>query len=91
MFGYDRLLAMNTGVEGGETALKLARLIEIFFGNSFIARARLGLIAPPLCQEMGLQGEGDPGKQSQDNLCREQLLGKNTCSGLLFVRPVSIQ
>ena len=31
MFGYDRLLAMNTGVEGGETALKLARLIEIFF------------------------------------------------------------
>jgi len=25
MFGYDRLLAMNTGVEGGETALKLAR------------------------------------------------------------------
>ena len=31
MFGYDRLLAMNTGVEGGETALKLARSIEIFF------------------------------------------------------------
>jgi len=25
MFGYDRLLAMNTGVEGGETAIKLAR------------------------------------------------------------------
>ena len=25
MFGYDRLLAMNTGVEGGETANKLAR------------------------------------------------------------------
>jgi len=25
MFGYDRLLAMNTGVEGGETACKLAR------------------------------------------------------------------
>jgi len=25
LFGYDRLLAMNTGVEGGETALKLAR------------------------------------------------------------------
>jgi len=24
-FGYDRLLPMNTGVEGGETALKLAR------------------------------------------------------------------
>ena len=69
MFGYDRLLAMNTGVEGGETALKLARLIEIFFGNSFIARA------PPLCQEMGLQGEGDPDEQSQDNLRREQLLG----------------
>ena len=31
MFGYDRLLAMNTGVEGGETALKLARSLEIFF------------------------------------------------------------
>ena len=27
MFGYDRLLAMNTGVEGGETALKLARWV----------------------------------------------------------------
>jgi len=25
LFGYDRLLAMNTGVEGGETANKLAR------------------------------------------------------------------
>jgi len=25
LFGYDRLLAMNTGVEGGETACKLAR------------------------------------------------------------------
>ena len=33
MFGYDRLLAMNTGVEGGETALKLARSIERFFGT----------------------------------------------------------
>ena len=34
MFGYDRLLAMNTGVEGGETALKLARLLlrSIFVG-----------------------------------------------------------
>ncbi|KCV68927.1 ornithine aminotransferase, mitochondrial [Fonticula alba] len=25
LFGYDRLLPMNTGVEGGETAIKLAR------------------------------------------------------------------
>jgi len=25
MFGYDRVLPMNTGVEGGETAIKLAR------------------------------------------------------------------
>ena len=25
LFGYDRVLPMNTGVEGGETALKLAR------------------------------------------------------------------
>ena len=25
LFGYDKLLAMNTGVEGGETANKLAR------------------------------------------------------------------
>ncbi|CAN0427732.1 unnamed protein product, partial [Hapterophycus canaliculatus] len=24
-FGYDRVLPMNTGVEGGETAIKLAR------------------------------------------------------------------
>ena len=24
-FGYDRVLPMNTGVEGGETAVKLAR------------------------------------------------------------------
>ena len=25
LFGYDKVLPMNTGVEGGETALKLAR------------------------------------------------------------------
>jgi ornithine--oxo-acid transaminase len=25
MFGYDKMLPMNTGVEGGETACKLAR------------------------------------------------------------------
>ncbi|XP_023342206.1 ornithine aminotransferase, mitochondrial isoform X3 [Eurytemora carolleeae] len=25
LFGYDKMLAMNTGVEGGETAIKLAR------------------------------------------------------------------
>lgn len=25
LFGYDKLLPMNTGVEGGETAVKLAR------------------------------------------------------------------
>mgnify|MGYP000418139522 CR=1 FL=1 len=25
VFGYDKLLPMNTGVEGGETAVKLAR------------------------------------------------------------------
>lgn len=24
-FGYDKVLAMNTGVEGGETAVKLCR------------------------------------------------------------------
>lgn len=37
-FGYERVLPMNTGVEGGETAIKLAR--------------RCGLSAscsPPLC------------------------------------------
>ena len=25
LFGYDKVLPMNTGVEGGETAIKLAR------------------------------------------------------------------
>lgn len=25
LFGFDRLLAMNTGVEGGESACKIAR------------------------------------------------------------------
>jgi hypothetical protein len=25
LFGYDKILPMNTGVEGGETAIKLAR------------------------------------------------------------------
>ena len=28
MFGYDKVLPMNTGVEGGETACKLARYAE---------------------------------------------------------------
>lgn len=27
LFGYDKVLPMNTGVEGGETALKLARYV----------------------------------------------------------------
>lgn len=29
LFGYDKVLPMNTGVEGGETALKLARFVLI--------------------------------------------------------------
>ena len=27
LFGYDKVLPMNTGVEGGETAVKLARCV----------------------------------------------------------------
>ena len=27
LFGYDKVLPMNTGVEGGETACKLARSV----------------------------------------------------------------
>ena len=27
LFGYDKVLPMNTGVEGGETAIKLARCV----------------------------------------------------------------
>jgi len=27
LFGYDKVLPMNTGVEGGETACKLARYV----------------------------------------------------------------
>lgn len=30
VFGYDKLLPMNTGVEGGETAIKLARFVFSF-------------------------------------------------------------
>ena len=50
-FGYDRVLPMNTGVEGGETAIKLARRWAydvkgvpknqarvIFAGNNFWGR-----------------------------------------------------
>jgi len=50
-FGYDRILPMNTGVEGGETAIKLARRWAydvkgvpkdqarvIFAGNNFWGR-----------------------------------------------------
>lgn len=29
MFGYDKVLPMNTGVEGGETACKLARYATV--------------------------------------------------------------
>ena len=29
LFGYDKVLPMNTGVEGGETAVKLARRVEV--------------------------------------------------------------
>lgn len=29
LFGYDKVLPMNTGVEGGETAIKLARWVGV--------------------------------------------------------------
>ena len=36
LFGYDKVLPMNTGVEGGETAIKLARHAQ----RSLCARLR---------------------------------------------------
>ena len=35
LFGYDKVLPMNTGVEGGETAVKLARCA--LHSSSFIS------------------------------------------------------
>lgn len=29
LFGYDKVLPMNTGVEGGESAIKLARCVTV--------------------------------------------------------------
>lgn len=47
VFGYDKLLPMNTGVEGGETAIKLARLVLSIHA----------VILNTSAQAMGLQSE----------------------------------
>ena len=36
LFGYDKVLPMNTGVEGGETAVKLARYALSFKDSTFV-------------------------------------------------------
>jgi ornithine--oxo-acid transaminase len=41
LLGYDKVLPMNTGVEGGETACKLARCGWLAAGGGARARARL--------------------------------------------------
>ena len=35
LFGYDKVLPMNTGVEGGETAVKLARCATSLLATAF--------------------------------------------------------
>ena len=35
LFGYDKVLPMNTGVEGGETAVKLARCAMSHLATAF--------------------------------------------------------
>ena len=35
LFGYDKVLPMNTGVEGGETAVKLARCATSHLATAF--------------------------------------------------------
>ena len=37
-FGYDKVLPMNTGVEGGETAIKLARRWAVVWSGLPVAR-----------------------------------------------------
>ena len=37
LLGYDKLLPMNTGVEGGETAIKLARCKNTGAGGGWAA------------------------------------------------------
>lgn len=37
LFGFDKVLPMNTGVEGGETALKLARWALILIASLLLA------------------------------------------------------
>ena len=44
-FGYDRVLPMNTGVEGGETALKLARRWGYLHKNIPDEQARIVFVA----------------------------------------------
>ena len=62
VFGYDKLLPMNTGVEGGETAIKLARFSHIAYGKAI----RVDLEYP---QAMGVSCERHPAGRSSDSLC----------------------
>ena len=62
VFGYDKLLPMNTGVEGGETAVKLAR----FSHHDKAQATHVDLDWP---QALGVSCERHPSQQSSDPLC----------------------
>lgn len=49
LFGYDKVLPMNTGVEGGETALKLARYALIDPSHLAANNLRSSIIITHIC------------------------------------------
>ena len=84
LFGYDKVLPMNTGVEGGETAIKLARYPHSWFQQLITQQ----LVHRGLLQAVGVRREGRAAQQGKDPVRSEQLLGADACCRLVFFRQV---
>lgn len=90
MFGYDKVLPMNTGVEAGETAIKLARWVVCdhccVLGCCICTNAqyRRKLARCSASQEMGLRCEGRAPQPGQGPVRCWQLLGAHHICYLIF-------
>ena len=86
LFGYDKVLPMNTGVEGGETAIKLARRGPPRPGRRAHAHAQPCLLTAASPQAVGVRREGGARQPGQGPVCGEQLLGQDAGGRLVFIR-----
>lgn len=104
LFGYDKVLPMNTGVEGGETAIKLARkwsykvkgvpensAVVIFAENNFWGRTLAAVSASTDPSSYGGFGPFMPGFIKipyNDTAALEHVLNTNPNVAAFMVEPI---